>query len=206
MQIKFGAMQKHGFRSGLFAGILFLFAYLTFESQNRLDNSHESIFHSPMFNATSFKIGFFCGIPYDDCRCSVQSKKNEHFEYCLTDNFLMGSRILPLLSFAVQVWVIRDLFSFSGKYVHFLVYILWITSAFFFVIIANGIYSNGCFHRYINAFLCCTDILVFSLMCYDVANSKDIDRSPRNDHNISNDSILDEIDDDYDPIFWRNLL
>lgn len=204
MQINFGTTSNNGIRSGIFACTLFSFAYFTLESQNLLDKSHESILRSPMTNVTSFKIGFFCGIPYDDCRCSVQSKKNEHFEYCLTDNFLMGSRILPLVSLAVQIWVIRGLLSFSGKYSRFLVYVLWITAAFLFVIIANGIYRNGCFHRYINGIFSCTDILMFSLVCYDVAISKAIDRSPRNNHNISNNSILDEMDND--PINWRNLL
>ncbi|CAF2079882.1 unnamed protein product [Rotaria magnacalcarata] len=204
MQIKFGTTSSNGIRSGLFASILFGFAYFTLEFQNLLDNSHGSILRSPMFNATSFKIGFFCGIPYDDCRCSVQSERNEHFEYCLTDNFLLGSRILPLVSFVIQIWVIRDLFSFSGQYVSFLVYVLWITSVFLFGIIANGIYQNSCFHRYINGFFCCTDIIMFSLVSYDVAISKDINRSSCNNHNISNDSILEEIDDD--PIFWRELL
>jgi hypothetical protein len=38
-------------------------------------------------------MGIFCGIPYEDCLCSVQSNKNEHSEDCLTDDFLEGSRI-----------------------------------------------------------------------------------------------------------------
>jgi hypothetical protein len=204
MKIKFGTTSNNINRASFFACILVACTFVALGTRNVLDQSHESILRSPVTNVTSINEGFFCGIPYDDCLCSVQSKKNEFVKYCLTDNFLVGSRISILVSFVIQICLIRELFALSGKYARFFICVLWITSVFLFVIIANGIYRDSCFHRYISCFLYCTGALLFLPVFYDVFNSKDIDRSPRNNYNNFSDSELEEIDDD--PIFWRDLL
>jgi hypothetical protein len=229
MQIKVGSTSNSAVRVALLGGILFLIiGFLGLEIRIVLDNSHEALLHSSMSNMTSIKIGIFCGIPYDDCRCSVQSTKNIHLEYCLTDNFLMISRLHPLVSFVFQIFLIRDLFTFSGKHIRFVVYVLWAISLFIFFIIADGIYRNSCFHRYISLFLHGTGGGLFMFVLYDILYRKDIHRSSHkdcdtsshndcdtssqndydtsfhNDYDTSSDETLEEVNNE--TICWRNLI
>jgi hypothetical protein len=204
MKIKFGTTSNNVFRAEFLSCVLICFTLIAFEHRRLLDNAHDAILHSPISNVTSFKMGIFCGIPYEDCLCSVQSNKNEHSEDCLTDDFLMGSRSFVLISYILQVCLLRDLISFNGKYARFLVNILWITSVFIFIIIANGIYQGSCFQRLVSGILGCSDILLFGGVAYDVATSTDFDRSSRNSQNSSNNQLVEEIDDDR--IFWLDLL
>jgi len=205
MKIKFGTTLDNVIRAELLSIVLFFFSgCLYFKIQDGLDKSHRSFLRSRAPNVTSVNIHFFCGIPYDDCLCSVQSTTNKHLKYCLTDNFLMGSRIFPLVSFVLQICLIQHLFSFNGKHVRIIVYVLWITSVFIFIIIANGIYRSSCFHRYINGIFCCINMLLFLFMFLDLLNYKNIDRCSRNDLNTVNDQILEKINND--PISCQELV
>ena len=177
--ITFGTTSDNVIRAIILAAILLSFTLFAFEFQNALDKSHEAILHSPMSNITSLKMGFFCGIPYGDCLCSVQSKKGEPLKDCLTDKYLLKSRLFILVSFMIQICLLRDLFSFHGEYAGFVVNTLWITYVFIFVIITNSIYQNSCFHRNISGVLCATDMLLFGGLTYDVVTNEDIDRASR---------------------------
>ena len=209
MGITFGTTSNNVIRAEILAAILLSFPLFAFEFQHVLDKSHESILHSPMSNITSLKMGFFCGIPYEDCLCSVQSKKGGPMKDCLTDNYLLRCRIFTLVSFVIQICLLRDLSSFHGKYAGFLVYTLWITFVFIFVIITNGIYQNSCFHRNISGVLCVTDMLLFGGLAYDIVTSEDIDRASRANHyNNSNSQNVEEAEEQEqgqeggdDPIF-----
>jgi hypothetical protein len=139
---------------------------------------------------------------YNDCLCSVQSTKTKQLKYCLTDKLLFSSRIFLLVSLVFQIFLIRDLFSFSGKYVRFIVYGLWIISVFIIIIIANGIYRDSCFHRFINRLFCLIDILLFFSVFCDVAYHHDNDRLSHSECTAAND--LEKIDND--PISWQNLV
>ncbi|UJR07555.1 hypothetical protein I4U23_011843 [Adineta vaga] len=73
---------------------------------------------SPTMNVTSSMIRSLCGIPYEECLCAVQLMKNERYKDCLTDYFLMSSRIFILFSFIMQIYLIRDLFTLRGNVIN----------------------------------------------------------------------------------------
>jgi len=185
MQIKVGATSNNALRIGILNGLIFgVFLPVGCYIRTVLDNSHDELVRSSMSNVTSMKNGFYCGISYDDCRCSVQSTKNIHLKYCLTDNFLMVSHIHPLVSFVVQIFHIRDLFTIIGKHTRLVAYSLWIISLFTFVIIANGICRNSCFYRFTSYFLHLTGGLLFLRLFYMLYH-KDIHRSSQKDSDTS---------------------
>jgi len=157
-----------------------------------------------MLNITSLDIRLFCEMSFDDSLCSVQSTKTKQSKYCLTDNFLFGSRIFLLVSFVLQIFLIHDLFSFSGKYVRFIVYGLWIVAVFIVIIIANGIYRDSCFHRFINGLFCLIDMLLFFLMFCDVAYNYGNDRRSHSECTPVNDQVLEKINNDL--ISYHNLV
>jgi hypothetical protein len=204
MKIKFGTTLDNVYRAMIVSTILFSFVYLTCLIHNKLDDAQKELYHSRMLNITSLNIRLFCEMSFDDCLCSVQSTKTKQSKYCLTDNFLFGSRIFLLVSFVLQIFVIHDLFSFSGKYVRFIVYGLWIVAVFIVIIIANGIYRDSCFHRFINTLFCLINILLFFLMFCDVAYNYDNDRLSRRECTSVNEQVLEKPNND--PISWQSLV
>jgi hypothetical protein len=211
MKIKFGTTSNNLSRAALIGQILGIgFSCCALQIQYVLDNAHESHLHSSMSNVTAIQMGLFCGISYDDCRCSVQSTKDEHLKNCLTDSFLLGARIFPLVSFILQICLIRDLFTFIGSHTRFVINSLGIIAVFIFVIIADGIYRSSCFHRYINGLLCATGGVLFILSFFDLLSYRDKGRSSHDDHNAFhrrstfNDHTSEEINNE--SVFWRDLL
>jgi hypothetical protein len=204
MKIKFGTTLDNVYRAMIVSTILFLFVYLSYLIHNKLDDAQEELYHSRMLNITSLDIRLFCEMSFDDSLCSVQSTKTKQSKYCLTDNFLFGSRIFLLVSFVLQIFVIHDLFSFSGKYVRFIVYGLWIVAVFIVIIIANGIYRDSCFHRFINRLFCFIDLLLFSLMFCDVAYNYDNGRLSRMECTSVNEQVLEKTNNDL--ISYHNLV
>ena len=212
MKIKFdGVMSNNATRAMLVGSTLGTgFICCSFQIEYSLDDSHEALLQSSMSNVTSIQSGSHCGIPYDNCLCSVQSTQNLSLKYCLTDNFLLGSRLFPLVSFILQICLIRDLFTFSGKYSRFVVYGLWSTAVYIFVIIANGIYRSSCFHRQMNKVLCCTGGVLFLPVVFGILRYNDSVRSRSNDHrtldyhDITDDESSEDITDE--SIDWKDLL
>jgi hypothetical protein len=209
MKIKFGTTPNNATRAAFVGLTLLIICHVCFTRiYDILDNAHEALLQSSMSNLTSIKIRLPCDIPYDNCRCSVQLAKNVFLKDCLTDDFLLRSRIFPLVSFILQVCLIRDLFTFSGKYTHFVIYILWTTAVFIFVIISNGIYGSSCFHRRAMLLLQCTGGILFILSIHDL-----IRQNEEASEEIIDDETSEEITDDEtseeitnEPILWRDLL
>ena len=163
-----------------------------------------------MWNATATQLGFNCGIPYDECLCSVQSTKNISLENCLTDRFLSGHRISLLLSFIVQVCYIREMFTFIGKYSRFIVRSLWIATVLIFAIIANGIYHrSSCFHSRLNTFLFATGEILFLVIFLDILRLENIRSSSNNDTAVDHRDIIDDEtleDTNNGCVSWKDLL
>ena len=89
-----------------------------------------------------------CIIPYDDCRCSVLSNKSNESIKCITDTAAIATRLLPLVSYILQIYGISTIFSFMGYYRNLLTDIFWLVALFIFVIIAICVYGSTCLHYY----------------------------------------------------------
>lgn len=233
MEIKFGIpLAIESFRASIFVSIIFnstIFLYASF--QKTIDDAYESVLRSRTPNLTLSTVDLLCGIPYEDCLCSIQSTKHEQLKNCLTHYYLLGSPIYLQALLILQIFTIRELFSVNGKYSRILVWVLWIISVFIFVFITNGIYRDNCFYYNVNTFLHGTGILLFLGVAFDIFFLGGGRRFSHNNHNTLNDSIEVEIYDDpieveiddgltevetdddsseveidHDPIVWRNLL
>ena len=146
---------------------VFLFCY-TISVRFTFQNSYRVLMELSSSNVTTSWCGLCCGLPYEECLCSVQSTKNISLEDCVDDRLLLGSRICPLLSFILQILIIREVFTITGKYSRFLVKSLWISAVFIFIFIANGIYRSSCLHRAINFFVPAAGGIWFPLLIFDL--------------------------------------
>lgn len=109
---------------------------------------------------------FYCNLPFNDCLCSVISNKSDTSDKCITYAALVGSRILPMISFFLQIILVREIFSFSTDCPRIVIFTLWITSIFAFIGIPISIYWNDCFQVYITIILMFTGMLLSTLGIY----------------------------------------
>ena len=167
MRIHFGININYEMRTTYYACALLISILTQLDYLHNLDRSHESVLKLRMPNVTSDETKLYCGIPYDDCRCSVVSVK-----YCLTHTQLKFSRIVPLVLFILQIYLAQELFSLSGDHKHLLICALWITSMFVFIGIVALIYRNSCCYVDTVRTLCCTGYLLFGSFGYALAAKK----------------------------------
>ena len=196
IKIKFGAFLDPSkkfsavYTFSSFGVVLF---YYTVFVQFTLDKSHRMLMELSTSNVTTSWFELLCGLPYEECLCSVQSTKNISLKDCITDRFLLGSRICPLLSFILQIILIQEVFTITGKYSRFLVKSLWISAVFIFIFIANGIYRSSCFHREISFLVSAVGGLSFLLIVFDLRRDRYTVYFPSSNQNAFN--RLDVIDE-----------
>jgi hypothetical protein len=132
-----------------------------------LGSSQKSVYLFRMSNESNVRSNLYCGIPYDDCRCFLVSTED-----CLSNKHVKTARILPLASFVLQIFFIREFFSLSGCLKSFFVYLLWITCMFAFISILVIVYRKPCYYDDIASVLCCTGSQLFFVVCYTVMSHR----------------------------------
>jgi len=182
MKIQFGTplTPKHIFGSVLLGFIILAIICFNLYLQNVLAESEESILHSRGLNMTHISPFLYCELPYDDCLCSILSNKSHISEKCITRIQLVGSRVLPFISFFLQICLVRELFSLSGDHRHVIIYALWIVSVFIFVGMTIGIHWSACYHVYITAALYSTGSSLWFLSLHNLLVNEDHTRSTSN--------------------------
>ncbi|CAF3731611.1 unnamed protein product [Rotaria socialis] len=128
MRIHFDINANNVLRATFYACAIFVLVLSQLEYTYILDRSQESVFLLMMPNVTSVETNLYYGIPYEDCRCSIVAT-----QYCLTYTQLKISRILPLVLFVLQLYLIRELILLSGDHVYFLVNMSWIVTFCVFI-------------------------------------------------------------------------
>jgi hypothetical protein len=182
MRIRFGIDDNNELLSTYYAGAIIFLVLFQIKSLDILHRSQESVFMLRMPNVTSVEPHLYYGIPYNDCHCSIVSTK-----YCITDTELKISRILPLILFVLQIYLIREALSLSGDHIYFFVYVLWIVSTFIFIGILVIIYRYNSYYEYTVSILCVTGCLLFSFVGYEVGLDGYKTRSSRNNAIVVND-------------------
>ena len=185
MRIRFGTKWTHILRTQLLAVIFLGATSVSIFNRVVLDVAHTELLDSRMPNTRSSSSNFFCGIPYEECRCSDQAKQNVHSKHCLTDDFLFRSRIFIVVSFVLQCILAEDLFSVDGKHACSVVSALWTTASFISVLVAIGIHWSSCFHRFIGVIFCCTGLLLFSLVVHEVVRDGEKHRASQHSRGIA---------------------
>jgi hypothetical protein len=186
MKIQFGTplTSNHVVGTFVFGCVVFAIIYFNLHLQSLLAESEESIINSRGLNVTHSSPLFYCDLPYDDCLCSVLSNKSHTSEKCITHVQLVGSRILPFISFFAQICLIRELFSLSGDHRRVIIYALWIVSIFIYVGMTIGIYWSACYHLYITIALYLTGALLFLLSLHNLKIGTDRMKSISNRNQV----------------------
>jgi len=168
MKIRFGTplTQYHVFGIFLLGCLTFVIGGFSGYLQSLLGDAEKSILHSRGLNVTDTSSLYFCDLPYDDCLCSVLTNKSENLDNCISYYQLAGSRLLPLISFFLQIFLVRELFSFSADCPHFIRNALWTISLFIFIGMIISIYRNSCYHAQIVGTLVWTGGIIWFLTVY----------------------------------------
>jgi hypothetical protein len=160
------------------AVLLFMIAGPLLSLEFRFVNACQSLFPLLTSNMTIDSNLSPCRIPYDECRCSVLSNRSGLTTECLMDVEAMIGHILPLVIYALQLYLIYKLVSVTGKYSHILTDIFWIIALVVFVIIAIAVHGSSCFHFYSVLIICSTSILLVALVFYLFGRVRDQHLSP----------------------------
>jgi hypothetical protein len=175
MRIQYGTLltSYHACKAFILGFLIFLIGFFNGCLQNLLGKSEKLILQSRKINVTERLDFYYCDLPYDDCLCSVLSNKSDTSDGCITYFQLVGSRILPLVSFLLQIYLIRELFSFSAGRPRVIIYALWITSIFIFIGMTISIYWNSCYQAYISGSLLVTGASLCMLSMHNVLVVRD---------------------------------
>lgn len=128
----------------------------------------KTILQSRNMNMTERVDAFFCDLSYTDCLCSRSTNESSSSHNCITSTQLTITRVLPLVSFLGQIYLIRMLFSFTGDQRHLVTYTLWILSIFIFIAITIGIHWSSCYHAYVSYIIFVTACVLLSLSMRNV--------------------------------------
>jgi len=152
MKIHYGTILTtyYVFGAMLLGCVVFAIGCFNMYLQRLLGESEESILHSRGLNVTRGSEILYCFLPYDDCLCSVLSNKSNASENCITYDQLVGSRILPLVSFFLQIFLVRELFSLSGDHRIVAIFVLWIASILTFLGMIISIFWSSCYQAHIS--------------------------------------------------------
>jgi hypothetical protein len=182
MKIQFGTKRTpiDVFHTLVLGCVLFAIVWFNANLQYRLGESQESIVDSRGLNVTHISIYSYCELPYNDCLCTVLSNRSNTSEKCITNVQLVGSRILPLITFWLQIYLVRALFSLHTAHRRVIIYALWITSIFIFIIMTISIYWSSCFQVHITFILYCTGALLWFLSCHNQLINLDNESSASN--------------------------
>ncbi len=186
MKIQFGIKQTSwvSFGTFIFGCVTVVIAFFNLNHQHSLGESQQRIANSRGLNVTHTSPFFCCEIPYKDCLCSVISKRSNTSEMCITNVQLASSHILSSISFWLQFYLVRTLCSLHTVHRRVIIYALWITSIFPFIIMTISIYWSSCFQIYTAFILYLTGGTVLMLTFHNYIINHD-DDFPISNSNIT---------------------
>jgi hypothetical protein len=173
------------FRQLFLAFAIFGVCWFNVDLHRILGECEKAILQSRGLNVTDTSPLLYCQLPFDECLCSVLSNKSHTSEKCVTKIQLISSRILPLISFVLEICLVREFFSLNGDYRRVIIYVLWIASIFIFVGMTIGIYWSSCYHVCITLSVSGTNILFCYLSLHNVLDGPD-SMHPDPIHPVSN--------------------
>lgn len=120
-----------------------------------LPESQKAVFMFREPNATNVKFNMYIHIPYEECRCNVVP-----IDSCLTDQYLKSSRVIPLIFFLLEVYLINDFLSLHHEGKYFLLNLFWIISIFAFFCLLIIVYRSSYYYYWITTlFICAAPLL-----------------------------------------------
>lgn len=148
----------------LCAVTVFSSSFKTWSFNFQVGNCRTEMFSGFARNNTTLNGSLWqCTIPYEECRCSVISNKFNHTIKCITDTQVIIAHLLPLVSYALQLYMLYDLFSFIGKSSRFLRVLCWIIASLLFAFITIVAHDNTCLYYIISECLIYSGVLLYAL-------------------------------------------
>ncbi|CAF3337584.1 unnamed protein product [Rotaria sp. Silwood2] len=138
-------------RIRIHAYVLLFFICVQYRYTFTLGEIQKSVFMFREPNVTNVKLNMYNKIPYEDCRCNVVP-----VESCLTDEELKYSRIIPLILFLLQIYLLKDILSLHQDRRYSLLNLYWIVSMFVFFCFLIIIYRSSYYYSTITRMLVCT--------------------------------------------------
>ena len=125
-----------------------------------------------MSNVTSSKSSSQCSLSDEECPCNVSSNGTQFPVFCITRLQLHIARILPLASYVLQLFAIRELFTLGVDCNRVLIRVAWVVSSFVLIPIAISMYSNHCYFFPLIVSLFSTSGVVAMLFAHDYVRRK----------------------------------
>ena len=113
-------------------------------------------------NTTSSGYSFQCHDRlYETCLCDIMVNLTQNPNICLNNLQIQSARILPLVSYVLQVFAVRDLFTLEGNHSRTVVRVAWFMSPFILIMVGLAIYWKNCAHvvTVCSLFLSCMVVL-----------------------------------------------
>ena len=89
----------------------------------------------------------------------LQTNNEEILKDCISDYFLLLSRIAVPISMAIEVYLLETFFTIDGQHSRLVVRILRSICVFLFVCVACGVYYDSCFHYRISELFIITTVI-----------------------------------------------
>ena len=206
IKIRFGTnpTNYYMFRALIFGCVLYSIFWYEASLQTLLGECQESIGHARGLNKTNIPRVLYCGFPNEDCLCPVSLNTSNSLEKCVSNFELVGSRILPLVSYFLHIILIRELFSLTGNRRRFIIYTLWTISIFIFTCITISIYWSSCFQAYINGIQSLTAGLLAFLSLHNLLTGSERQNSRANHNRTAIVHPSERIN--REKTFWKELL
>jgi hypothetical protein len=145
IRITFIINLNNGLRVTLYTGLAMMISLLQFQLASVIDRHEQSARQLRMANGSNLTSDFHCNIPYDDFRCTPIRTKD-----CLHSHEFKVARILPLIFFVIEISIV---FSISGSYKSFFVYVLWTIYLYTLVTISIVVIKKSCYYESVNHYL-----------------------------------------------------
>jgi hypothetical protein len=168
MKIRFGT-PDNGESPAIASGfIALIIGFGCCHVQTRLKWTHELIISSRQSNVTSTIFNLSCGLPYNDYHCSALSTTPNASNSCLNNVEITSIRVLPLVSFVLQLITIYELFTLVEVRWRFYVHSLGISSGLTFGVITLLFYHDSCAPTFTTFILFLTSWILFMLAFRDL--------------------------------------
>jgi hypothetical protein len=182
IKIQFGTPETicHVFGAIFVGSFVFALMWCTSYLQNDFGEIEKSILLARGLNVTNRPPIYYCDLPYDDCLCPILSNISDTSQKCITNAELVTSRILPLISFFLQIFLVRELFSLNTNHRRVIIYTLWFASIFTFIGMTISIYWSSCYHVHVTVILLLTGELLLFLSIHNLLVNADREASSSN--------------------------
>jgi hypothetical protein len=168
MKIRFGTHDNGKSPAIAFGFIAFIIGYACCHFEIRLKWTHDLIISSRLSNVTPAIFNMSCGLPYNDYHCSALSTILNASNTCLNHAQITSIRVLPLVSFVLQLITIYELFTLVEDSWRFYVHSLGIASALTFGVIILLFYHDSCAPAFTTIILFFTSDILCILTILDI--------------------------------------